>query len=109
MPLTTKNKKQNTLTFHNHKFIAYIWDQFPGRRSLNKNAPDSPYLFFKKVLVLNKRFVLTVYSLQNDGITIFYRRTETIEVNLINHPSSTVRICFDVNIHHPKIIDEEER
>lgn len=56
-------------------------------------------LLFRVTLVHSRSFIFTVYRPQDDGIAMFYRIAEKIDI-FSAHPSTSIHICSGFNIHH---------
>lgn len=74
---------------------TYIKDVFPCGSEPQNKQPDFLFVYFHMALIHNMSFN---YCPQDDGIAIFGRITEKIDI--FDHPSTNFHICDDFSIHH---------
>ena len=98
-----------------HGLAAYIKNDFPCSRASSYEDPSLPYMCFRVALLQSTAFIFTLYRPQTDGVAIFDSIAENIDSVLVDHPSASIHLCGDFNIHHKEWLihsnctDEEGR
>ena len=100
---------------HGHGLAVYVKNGFPCSRAASFEDPLLPYMCFRVALLHSTSFIFTLYRPQTDGVAIFDSIAERIDSILLAHPSASIHLCGDFNIHHQEWLihsnctDEEGR
>ena len=78
----------------------YVKEGFPCSRDTTLKDPYLPYMCFRVALLHNTAFIFTLYRPQTDGVGIFDSIAGKIDSIMSVHPTASIHICGDYNIHH---------
>ena len=93
-------KKDDTMGRFTHGLLVYVKSGFPCSRDTTFEDPLLPYMCFRIALLHNTAFIFTLYRPHHDGVVIFDSIAEKIDSILSVHPSASIHLCGDFNVHH---------
>ena len=93
-------KKDDHMGRHTHGLLVYVKEGFPCSRDTTLEDPYLPYMCFRVALLHNTAFIFTLYRPQTDGVGIFDSIAGKIDSIMSVHPTASIHICGDYNIHH---------
>ena len=94
---------------HGHGLAVYIKDGFPCSRATSFEDPSLPFMCFRVALLHTTAYIFTLYRPQTDGVAIFDCIAEKIDSILLAHPSASIHLCGDFNIHHQEWLIHSNR
>ena len=96
-PLITKPDHQHR---KGHGLGVYIKEGFPCGRDLRYEVTDSPYMCFRVALLHSTAFIFTLYRPHGDGCSVIDHIADQVDKIFTDHPSASIHICGDFNVHH---------
>ena len=96
-PLISKPDHQHR---KGHGLGVYIKEGFPCGRDLRYEVTDSPYMCFRVALLHSTAFIFTLYRPHGDGCSVIDHIADQVDKIFTDHPSASIHICGDFNVHH---------